>query len=97
SSGLIVLVLPDSRREVFVLIRLCTPDVSAGRIGGPAPRNLSPLRELCAMKSLISPRLKLVPCIIYCHMLDYAAWPTKKLSVTSLLLDQQNPRLPQSG
>ncbi len=30
-------------------------------------------------------------------MLDYALWPTKKLSVTSLLLDQQNPRLPQSG
>jgi len=30
-------------------------------------------------------------------MLDYIAWPTKKLSVTSLLLDHQNPRLPQSG
>ena len=30
-------------------------------------------------------------------MLDYALWPSKKLSVTSLLLDQQNPRLPQSG
>ncbi len=30
-------------------------------------------------------------------MLDYASWQTKKLSVTSLLLDQQNPRLPQSG
>lgn len=30
-------------------------------------------------------------------MLDYAAWPLKRLLVTSLLLDQQNPRLPQSG
>jgi hypothetical protein len=30
-------------------------------------------------------------------MLDYTLWPTKKVSVTSLLLDQQNPRLPQSG
>lgn len=30
-------------------------------------------------------------------MLDYASWPTKKLSVTSLLLDHENPRLPQSG
>lgn len=30
-------------------------------------------------------------------MLDYTAWPIKRLSVTSLLLDQQNPRLPQSG
>jgi hypothetical protein len=30
-------------------------------------------------------------------MLDYVSWPTKKLAVTSLLLDQQNPRLPQSG
>jgi hypothetical protein len=30
-------------------------------------------------------------------MLDYIAWPTKRLSVTSLLLDPQNPRLPQSG
>jgi hypothetical protein len=30
-------------------------------------------------------------------MLDYGTWPTKKLSVTSLLLDQNNPRLPQSG
>src|SRR5579872_3618632 len=30
-------------------------------------------------------------------MLDYVSWPTKRLSVTSLLLDQQNPRLPQSG
>src|SRR5579872_2795700 len=30
-------------------------------------------------------------------MLDYVSWPSKKLSVTSLLLDQQNPRLPQSG
>lgn len=30
-------------------------------------------------------------------MLDYASWPSKKLSVTTLLLDQQNPRLPQSG
>src|SRR5690349_10621482 len=31
------------------------------------------------------------------HMLDYVSWPTKKLSVTSLLLDHENPRLPQSG
>jgi hypothetical protein len=30
-------------------------------------------------------------------MIDYMPWPTKRLSVTSLLLDQQNPRLPQSG
>lgn len=30
-------------------------------------------------------------------MLDYGAWPSKRLSVTSLLLDTQNPRLPQSG
>jgi hypothetical protein len=30
-------------------------------------------------------------------MLDYANWPIKGISVTSLLLDQQNPRLPQSG
>jgi hypothetical protein len=30
-------------------------------------------------------------------MLDYAAWPSKRFSVTSLLLDTQNPRLPQSG
>lgn len=30
-------------------------------------------------------------------MLDYATWPLKRLSVTSLLLDPQNPRLPQSG
>lgn len=30
-------------------------------------------------------------------MLDYASWPTKRCSVTSLLLDTQNPRLPQSG
>jgi hypothetical protein len=30
-------------------------------------------------------------------MLDYANWPIKRISVTSLLLDQQNPRLPQSG
>ena len=30
-------------------------------------------------------------------MIDYASWPIKKLSVTSLLLDPQNPRLPQSG
>jgi len=35
---------------------------------------------------------------IYSHpMLDYAAWPAKRLSVPSLLLDTQNPRLPQSG
>ena len=31
------------------------------------------------------------------YMLDYSPWPIKKLSVTNLLLDQQNPRLPQSG
>jgi hypothetical protein len=30
-------------------------------------------------------------------MLDYVSWPVRKLAVTSLLLDQQNPRLPQSG
>ncbi len=31
------------------------------------------------------------------YMLDYSPWPVKRLSVTNLLLDQQNPRLPQSG
>jgi hypothetical protein len=30
-------------------------------------------------------------------MLDYATWPIKRNAVTSLLLDQQNPRLPQAG
>jgi len=30
-------------------------------------------------------------------MPDYALWPMKRYAVTSLLLDQQNPRLPQSG
>src|SRR6266487_2693435 len=30
-------------------------------------------------------------------MIDYGNWPIKRLSVTSLLLDPQNPRLPQSG
>ena len=30
-------------------------------------------------------------------MLDYASWETRKCSVTSLLLDTENPRLPQSG
>jgi hypothetical protein len=31
------------------------------------------------------------------RMLDYASWPSKSLFVTSLLLDQQNPRLPSQG
>lgn len=30
-------------------------------------------------------------------MIDYLPWPTKRLSVTSLLLDQENPRLPVLG
>lgn len=30
-------------------------------------------------------------------MHDYATWPIKRISVTSLLLDTENPRLPQSG
>jgi hypothetical protein len=30
-------------------------------------------------------------------VLDYAAWPIKRIAVTSLLLDTENPRLPQSG